>query len=178
MPHIRPTIQSDSPAIIDLIAAIFREYGLTLDVEHEDTHLLDPGPYFRRTGGEFWVVEDETPIAATTGDRTATTTAGRIVATVGVLLHEDAGELKCLYVSPALRRQGWGRRLSELTIDHARRAGRHRMILWTDTRFQDAHRLYERLGFRRSGQRDLADSNQTIEYGYEMTIAPPPPTGI
>ncbi len=163
MPNIRPTIPSDSPAVIDLIAAIFREYGLTLDVEHEDTHLLDPGPYFRRTGGEFWVVEDEARMAATA--------AGRIVATVGVLLHEDAGELKCLYVAPALRRQGWGRRLSDLTIDHARRAGRQRMILWTDTRFLDAHRLYERLGFRRCGQRDLADSNHTIEYGYEMTIA-------
>jgi len=43
-----------------------------------------------------------------------------------------------------------------------------RLILWSDTRFDQAHRLYERMGFERRGERTLPDDlNQTREYGFE-----------
>jgi len=58
----------------------------------------------------------------------------------------------------------------EHAIDYARAAGKRRMILWSDTRFVEAHRLYESLGFRRTGQRELHDSNDTVEYGFEMEL--------
>lgn len=154
MPHIRPTVPDDVPDILALIGEIFTEYGCVLDAQNEDTYLLSPGPYFRARGGEFWVAEDE----------------GRIVATVAVLLHEDAGELKCLYVHRSLRRQGWGRKLTELTMHWARERGKRRMLLWSDTRFVNAHRLYHRLGFTRRGSRDLHDSNNTTEYGFEIAL--------
>jgi len=146
---------NDVPAILRLIGDVFAEYGCVLDAENEDTYLLDPGLYFRQRGGEFWVVEE----------------AGRIIATVGVLLHEDAGEVKCLYVHRPHRRRGWGRRLSEMTLDFARRAGKRRMILWTDTRFLDAHRLYHKMGFTQRGTRELHDSNNTVEYGFELDLS-------
>jgi GNAT superfamily N-acetyltransferase len=155
MPAIRPTRPDDVSAIIALIGEVYAEYDCVLDAENEDTYLLDPGPYFRERGGEFWVVEDED---------------GRIVATIAVLLHDDAAELKCLYVQRSLRRQGWGRRLTELTMDHARRAGRTRMILWSDTRFIEAHRLYWSMGFARSGVRELHDSNNTTEFGFKIAL--------
>jgi putative acetyltransferase len=154
MPELRETTPQDVPGILKLVGTIYAEYDCVLDAENEDTHLLHPGPYFRSRGGEFWVVEQD----------------GEIMATVGVWLHDDAAELKCLYVHPRLRRQGWGRRLSELTIDYARRVGKQRMILWSDTRFLSAHRLYRGMGFRQRGQRDLHDSNNTIEYGFEMDL--------
>ncbi|MBV9209239.1 MAG: GNAT family N-acetyltransferase, partial [Acidobacteria bacterium] len=87
--RLRPTVPEDVPAILSLIDGIFAEYDCKLDAENEDRHLLAPGPYFRASGGEFWVVEDE---------------EGAILATVAVALHEDAGELKALYVHPKLRR--------------------------------------------------------------------------
>jgi putative acetyltransferase len=86
------------------------------------------------------------------------------------MLHEDAGELKTLYVHPSLRRQGWGRKLTTLAIDYARRGGKRKMILWSDTRFLDAHRLYRSMGFNEMGSRELFDSNNSIEYGFEMAI--------
>jgi len=45
--------------------------------------------------------------------------------------------------------------------------------LWTDTRFTDAHRLYERLGYARLDEtRALHDRSGTVEYHYRKTIAP------
>lgn len=43
-------------------------------------------------------------------------------------------------------------------------------MLWSDTRFEDAHRLYERLGFQRGGERELDDVNETTEYRYERAV--------
>ena len=144
------------PGIHKLIDEVYREYDCALDVLTDDTHLLAPGEYARARGGEFWVVES--------GDE--------ILATVAVkLLSNDAAELKTLYVSPLLRRQGWGRKLSEMVIEYAHARGRRRMILWSDTRFTDAHRLYLSMGFRQLAEtRDLRDSNNTIEYGFEREI--------
>jgi GNAT superfamily N-acetyltransferase len=154
--RLRPTVPQDVPGILALIGEVYREYDCTLRAEEEERHLLEPGPYFHAHGGEFWVVEED----------------GLIRATVAVALDEEAGELKSLYVHPSLRRQGWGRRLTILAIDFARAAGRRRMILWSDTRFADAHRLYRSLGFRQTGLRELHDSNNTVEYGFEMEISP------
>lgn len=154
MPTLRPTEPDDVPGILALIDEIFAEYGCTLDAEHEDTYLLSPGPYFRERGGEFWVVEID----------------HKILATVAVLLRADAAELKCLYVHRSLRRQGWGRKLTELTMNFAREAGKRRMTLWSDTRFGEAHRLYSGMGFTQTGTRELHDSNNTTEYGFEISL--------
>lgn len=151
--RLRPTVPEDVPGILALIGEVYAEYDCVLNAEKEERHLLEPGTYFRAHGGEFWVVEE----------------GGRIRATVAVTLDEDAGELKSLYVHPSLRRQGWGRKLTTLAIDYARANGKRKMILWSDTRFLDAHRLYRKMGFRETGIRELHDSNNTVEYGFELS---------
>jgi putative acetyltransferase len=45
-----------------------------------------------------------------------------------------------------------------------------KMILWSDTRFLAAHRLYRNLGFREIGTRELNDSNNSVEYGFELSL--------
>lgn len=150
----RPTVPADVPGILHLIGEIYAEYGCVLDAENDERHLLEPGAYFRAHGGECWVVEEN----------------GQIRATVAVMLHDDAGELKTLYVHPTLRRQGWGRRLTQLAMDYARRHGKTKMILWSDTRFADAHRLYRSMGYREIGIRELHDSNDSVEYGFERLL--------
>ena len=150
----RPVIPEDVPGILKLIAGVYAEYDCVFNAEKEEQHLLEPGPYFRAHDGEFWVVEE----------------SGLILATAAVMLHEDSGELKTLYVHPSLRRQGWGRRLTNLAIDHARQNGKRKMILWSDTRFTDAHRLYRNMGFQETGIRELHDSNNSVEYGFEQTL--------
>ncbi len=153
------TPPADAPDIQQLINGIFGEYGLAIAVNGVDEHLAEPAEYFHARGGEFWVVEYD----------------GRIVATVGALPHDsDTVELKALYVHPLIRRQGWGKRLTELVMDYTRTMGKKRVILWSDTRFTDAHRLYRRMGFRRFGQRELHDIYNSSEYGFEYDLAGAP----
>ena len=154
MPQLRRAAAQDTVGIQALIAEVYAEYGCTLDVERDEPHLIEPATYFRRSGGELWVVED----------------GGVIKGSCAVFLHPDAGELKTLYIHRTLRRQGWGRRLVLLAMEHARRAAKPSMILWSDTRFLDAHRLYTSMGFRPIGERELNDSNNSVEYGFTLPL--------
>lgn len=153
-PSLRLAQKHDARGIQNLIAKVYGEYDCTLDVERDEPYLADPAHYFRQSGGELWVVVDE----------------GEVCASGAVLLHADAAELKTLYVHRELRRQGWGRRLVRMAIEHARLKGRRQMILWSDTRFIDAHRLYTNMGFLQTGKRELRDSNNSVEYGFELAL--------
>jgi len=158
-PCVRKAVPADAPAIQQLVNGIFGEYGLAIAVDGVDEHLADPAEYVHARGGEFWVVED----------------GGQIAATVGVLPHDnETVELKALYVHPSIRRQGWGRRLTMLVMDYARTLGNKRVILWSDTRFTDAHRLYRGLGFRQFGQRDLHDVYNSSEFSFERDLSSAP----
>ena len=45
------------------------------------------------------------------------------------------------------------------------------MMLYTDTLFTEAHRLYERLGYNRiPGERKRADASYSIEYLYAKIL--------
>ena len=65
------------------------------------------------------------------------------------LLDSKTGELKRMYVEPALRRAGIGRRLVEALEAEARRLGAASLVLETGTRQADALALYVRCGFTR-----------------------------
>ena len=80
-------------------------------------------------------------------------------------------ELHRLYVRPDMRGQGLGSRLVRRAESHARQRGAAQMVLWSDTRFTTAHRLYSRLGYARiDGQRQLADISQSAEYRFEKAL--------
>jgi len=66
--------------------------------------------------------------------------------------HEGAaiGEVKRLYVQPAHRGEGWGRRLAEALIAEARGIGYRELKLDTLDWMGDARKLYTKLGFRES----------------------------
>jgi GNAT superfamily N-acetyltransferase len=152
----RPVEPRDVPMVHALIDRCYREYGLALNLADAcEAHLLDPGPHFRADGGEFWVMTDEGGVV-------------RATAALALRLDRDPpeGELKSMYVDPAWRRRGVGRMLTRLAMGEALRRGARAMILWSDTRFEAAHRMYESLGFVRIGRRAIEDSNRSIEWGY------------
>ena len=152
--QLRPTVRADIPKIQNLVDTIYRDYGAWLDLDDEP-HWIDPGTYFHERGGEFWVLMR--------GDA--------LVATVAVKLSNGStAELKCLYVHRSLRRLGWATKLVRLAEGFARNVGRTKMVLWSDVRFVEAHRLYEKLGYRRTGFRELLDSQDTKEHGYEREL--------
>ncbi len=75
-------------------------------------------------------------------------------------------ELHRLYVRADQRGKGLAARLVAHVEAMAREAGARRMELWSDTRFETAHRLYERLGYTRGGTRPLGDISNSIELSF------------
>ena len=143
----------DAPGLQRLIADAFADYPhCFLDVEMEEPELLAPGQHF----ANFQVLEQ----------------AGRIVGSVGCAQCDTTPEgpvfeLKKLYLDSGLRGQGWGRKLAEWVESEARAAGAVAVELWSDTRFETAHRVYERLGYRMTGRdRPLNDISDSAEYQF------------
>ena len=64
-------------------------------------------------------------------------------------LESDIGEIKRMYVDPAYRGKGIGRKLLAVLEERARLAGYARIWLETGTRQPEAVKLYESTGYRR-----------------------------
>lgn len=159
-PSPQPIEPADLPHVYALIAACYQQFGFTLNLDDEcEQHLRDPRAYFLAHHGDFWVVRDEHNIPR---------------ATAALYLHTDTSpplaELKSMYVDIAWRRRGVGRALTTMVMNEARARGCREMELWSDTRFTPAHAMYESLGFRRIGQRDINDSNNSVEYGFRRSL--------
>lgn len=150
--------RAEAPAVIELIHRVFDEYGFIWAPEEEFWDLLGEEFPYQEPRGALWVAHDA---------------AGRIVGSIAAERTDAATvEFHRLYLDARLRGAGHGRRLMLEAIAWARRAGCRDVVLWSDTRFDDAHRLYERLGFRRSGERALDDVNATVEFRYERRVDP------
>ncbi|GAA1230350.1 GNAT family N-acetyltransferase [Oryzihumus leptocrescens] len=70
------------------------------------------------------------------------------------LSREGEAEFRMLAVSPRARGRGVGEALVRACLDEARRAGARTVVLSTQPRMTAAHRIYERLGFTRTPERD------------------------
>jgi GNAT superfamily N-acetyltransferase len=153
--RIEPASGDDAPGVVELIGRVFMEYGWIWDPVVEVPDLLRWEGY-APPHGAFFVIRD--------GDR--------IVGSVGVdRVDARTAELHRLYLDPRLRGQGFGDALVETILDWCRAQRLARLVLWSDTRFEHAHRLYERKGFRRIGERELPDDvNRSREYGYERDV--------
>ncbi|MGA5700949.1 GNAT family N-acetyltransferase [Peterkaempfera bronchialis] len=66
----------------------------------------------------------------------------------------DEGEIRMLAVAQAARGRGAGEALVRAAMDRTRARGLPRMAFSTEPGMRTAHRLYERLGFRRAPERD------------------------
>jgi ribosomal protein S18 acetylase RimI-like enzyme len=104
---------------------------------------------------------------------------GRVVGSVALVLSGDFGEVtasddeaafRMLVVDPAAQGQGAGQLLVSACLDRARAAGKRRMVISTDPRMTTAHRLYERVGFRRLPERDWSPMPGTDLLVYSLEL--------
>lgn len=153
--RVRHVRDADAHALAALIGGIYAEYpGCVLDLDGVDADLTTPASTIAAKDGEWIVVESPD------GDR-LTATIGWAPAGPGAV------ELKRLYVRASARGAGLGTRLVAWVERRAREAGADRVELWSDTRFEAAHRLYERRGYqRRAETRALHDPSDTIEAAF------------
>ena len=141
---VEPAVPADFPAIAELTVGIYLGEGLA-----SDGYAAELADVAGRAGkAELLVVRDDD---------------GRVVASVALVLAGDFGEVtesddeasfRMLAVSPDVRGRGVGELLVRTCVDRARAVGKRRMVISTDPRMRTAHRLYERLGFRRMPERD------------------------
>lgn len=152
-----PATRDDAPGVIDLIGRVYAEYNFVYDPRVEVPDLYRFEEHYEAPHGAFFVVRE----------------GEVIVGSVGVeRLDGQTAELHRLYLDARLRGRGTGRALIQAALAWCRGdQGITRMVLWSDTRFDQAHRLYTRMGFRRTGERTLPDDlNQTREYGFERPV--------
>lgn len=154
-PALRPGRDADGPAMVRLIERCWADYpGCVMDLDGENPHLRAPATHYAGKGGSLTVAVD---------------VGGSVVGTVSTVAGEAPAtvELKGLYVDAAFRGTGLAQRLLDRVEDEARSARASHLVLWSDTRFERAHRFYERAGFvARDGVRALGDRSNSIEYGF------------
>ena len=84
---------------------------------------------------------------------------------------DDEAGFRMLAVSPQARGHGAGRALVEACIECARRDGKSRLSLLTTANMTSAHRLYERLGFRRAPESDMIVEDGLRLRSYVLDLA-------
>lgn len=157
-PVLAPFALEHAAGVVAVIRSVFEEYGMTFDLEDWDADLQDIVANYAGRGGCFFVLlEDD-----------------RVIGTVGAVpVDATTCELKRLYVSPTHRGGRHGRRLIEQTLTWAADEGFRSVTLWSDVRFDTAHEVYRRLGFRQIGERTVEDIDRSREYGFTLDLPDP-----
>ena len=145
--RIRRARAADSAAAEAVVRSVYDEYGFTWDEHGYHADLRD----VERAYAAFFVAELD----------------GSIVGTAGLTEH---GSLERLYVLPAARGAGAGSALLASVADEARARGHDRLEIWSDKRFEDAHRLYRREGARVVGERLHDDPDSSHEWGLVIDL--------
>lgn len=135
-PLLRRVQPADTAPVTALVHGVLHEFGLAPDSTGTDVDLTDIAAHFVARGGDFVVLTDA---------------AGHVVGTCGLFpLEPGLVELRKMYLAPAWRGRGQGRRLLEWALTRARELGFRRITLETASAMHDAIALYERAGFTRT----------------------------
>jgi ribosomal protein S18 acetylase RimI-like enzyme len=155
---LRAGRDADAQGFIALIGACWAAYpGCVMDVDGEAPELRALSSYYVGHGGALWAAE----------------AGGAIVGMVATRPLEGRNwEICRLYVDPASHGSGLASALIDAAEAHARACGGTVMKLWTDTRFDRAHRFYEKHSYVRHGAiRVLHDRSNSIEFAYAKPLA-------
>lgn len=153
-PQLRPATNADRSAVEMLIFGVLREYGLAPDPEGTDADLRDIEGNYGAGGGVFDVLVDA---------------EGEVLGSVALYrVSAEECELRKMYLAREARGRGFGRRLLEHALVHARELGFRRVKLETASVLREAVAMYERYGFRPCDSEHLparCDAAYVLELG-------------
>ena len=160
-PVVRPVGPSELEAVGRLTSDVYVGDGF---VEVSDGYVLELVDTPRRVReAEVWVaVEDEQVLGSVT--------FCPLGSSYREIARDDEGEFRMLAVSPRARGRGVGRLLVETCVERATELGYAGLRLSSMDRMTDAHRLYERLGFRRSPEDDWEPVPGVLLLAYETRL--------
>jgi GNAT superfamily N-acetyltransferase len=113
--------------------------------------------HFAGLGGALWVAEAD----------------GAIVGMIGVAREPPEGqwEIGRMYVARSARGSGLAQTLLDMAEGYARTQGATSLSLHSDTRFDRAHRFYEKMSYLREGPvRVLHDLSNSLEFSYVKPV--------
>ncbi len=136
-----------------------------MDVDGEMPELRALAMYYAQTGGALWVAEDGGTVIGMAATRPATIGHGEATQQL------PAWEICRVYVNPLQHGSGIAHRLLNIAEAHAIAEGAARLVLWSDTRFDRAHRFYEKRSYVRAGPiRVLHDISNSLEFAYAKPV--------
>ena len=157
--RVDPATPADFARIAELTGGVYRDEGLA--PEEYQRSLRDVAGRARHA--ELLVARD--------GEAIVGSVALVLAGAFGEITDsDDEAAFRMLVVDRAARGRGIGELLVRECLARARTAGKRRMVLSTDPRMVDAHRLYERLGFTRLPERDWSPlpGVDLMAYGLEL----------
>jgi putative acetyltransferase len=168
---VRPVSNDDAKGVIALYAACWGEYDdMVLDTDDEMEHLHHVSSHYESLGGSAWVAEHAEP------ERAGKELAGTELIAGSVAwrpLDSERAELQMVYVIPDSRKLGLASFLVDMVTDHVTELGFSVFELWSDTRFNDAHRLYRAIGWNQLEEtRVLGDLSASTEIHFVRDLDP------
>jgi ribosomal protein S18 acetylase RimI-like enzyme len=141
--EIRPAEPAELPAVADLCVAA---YAPVLASDHYVAVLRDVG----RRAAEAELLVAAEPGGAVLGTVTFVPDGGPL----GEIAAPHESEFRMLAVDPAAQGRGVATALMRCVLDDSRGLGKAGVVCSSTPDMRAAHRLYERLGFRRMPDRD------------------------
>ena len=128
MPVIKPFSLHMQGEVINFLTNVFPESGKVFEPEGRHAAFAD----IERNFIGFWCLFDDEQLIGTAAVKR---------------LSDDVCELKGMYIYKKYHGQGFGRRLAETAVELAKKKGFGKMVLDTVSTYENAIRLYEKLGF-------------------------------
>ena len=177
---IRPWRPEDSPGVIRVIRSVYDEYGFIWDESGYHADLYDIQSHYIDAGHEFCVADAEGEIVGTAALERFDRMGGELGQTIHVRGRLRAAgadsSLERLYVLASARGSGVGSTLMKHVVERGRQHGLAAMEIWSDKRFEDAHRLYGRSGATVIGERICDDPDRSPEWGLVIDLQKPAPS--
>ena len=160
--HITPCEPADCDAIDRLIARAYAPGGFAAD----DPYFIEILNVAQRAQQALVLVARENGVPV------GTLTCALPGSSWQEIARADEAELRILAVAPEAQRRGIGSALVRASIEHARHAGCAALVLSSTAWMTAAHRLYQRLGFHHTPERDWQPRADVYLATYRLELNP------